>query len=565
MSKWLSKHKGEIGEDLIIRGKKIPAVIVQILKNRGYKTPEEIESFFAPTINNLYDPFLISDMEKAVARIDTAIKKNEKILIHGDYDTDGITGISLLYSHLNKLGLNVEYYIPHRLYEGYGVSKAGIDFAIDRGCSLIITVDCGITAFEELHYAKSKKIDVIVCDHHNPKSELPEAYALLNPKLPQSNYPFRELAGVGVAFKFLQAIYRRLGRNEDELFADLDLVALGSVVDVVPLIDENRYLVKYGLKKMSKTKKPGIQALINVAGLSGELTAYHLGFIIGPRINACGRLRDAKTAIELLITDDYSKALNLAQELSADNQRRQQIEDEILREAIKIIEENKLFERRIIALGKETWHEGVIGIVASRIVEEYAKPAIVFTLKQDTAKGSARSVSGFDIAAALNFCSELLLKFGGHKQAAGLELSRKNFEDFVEKINQYAQNFDENIFTKKHYYDMELDLKDITEDVVYFLKYFEPTGTENPQPVFLGKNFEVVGVPIIVGEEHLKFSLRKDKVVFPAIAFYHADKILKMVPGKTRIDCLYTIFEDSLVGKKKVVLKIKELKNVEVD
>ncbi|MEO0129308.1 MAG: single-stranded-DNA-specific exonuclease RecJ [candidate division WOR-3 bacterium] len=561
----MSKHKGEVGEDLIIRGKKIPAVIVQILKNRGYKTPEEIESFFAPTINNLYDPFLIFDMEKAVARIDAAIKRKENILIHGDYDTDGITGISLLYSHLNKLGLNVEYYIPHRLYEGYGVSKSGIDFAIDRGCSLIITVDCGITAFEELHYAKSKKIDVIVCDHHNPKFELPEAYALLNPKLPQSNYPFKELAGVGVAFKFLQALYKRLGRNEDQLFADLDLVALGSVVDVVPLIDENRYLVKYGLKKMSKTKKPGIQALINVAGLSGELTAYHLGFIIGPRINACGRLRDAKTAIELLITDDYSKALNLAQELSADNQRRQQIEDEILREAIKIIEENKLFERRIIALGKETWHEGVIGIVASRIVEEYAKPAIVFTLKQDTAKGSARSVSGFDIAAALNFCSELLLKFGGHKQAAGLELSRKNFEDFVEKINQYAQNFDENIFTKKHYYDMELDLKDITEDVVYFLKYFEPTGTENPQPVFLGKNFEVVGVPIIVGEEHLKFSLRKDKVVFPAIAFYHADKILKMVPGKTRIDCLYTIFEDSLVGKKKVVLKIKELKNVEVD
>ncbi len=565
MSKWISKHKGEIGEDLIIRGKKIPAVIVQILKNRGYKTPEEIESFFAPTISNLHDPFLILDMTKAVTRIGDAIKKNEKILIHGDYDTDGITGIALLYRHLKKLGLNVEYYIPHRLYEGYGVSKSGIDFALDRKCSLIITVDCGITAFEELLYAKSKNIDVIVCDHHNPKSELPEAYALLNPKLPQCNYPFKELAGVGVAFKFLEAIYRRLGKNEEELFADLDLVALGSVVDVVPLINENRYFVKLGLKKMAKTKKPGIQALINVAGLSGELTAYHLGFIIGPRINACGRLHDAKEAIELLITEDYSHALHLAQKLSADNQRRQQIEDEILTEAIKIIEENKLFERRVIALGKETWHEGVVGIVASRIVEEYAKPAIIFTLKQDTAKGSARSVSGFDIAEALNFCSELLLKFGGHKQAAGLELLRKNFEPFVEKINHYAQKFDENIFMKKHYYDMELDFKDITEDVVYFLKYFEPTGTENPQPVFLGENLEVVGVPIIVGEEHLKFSLRKDKIVFPAIAFYHADKILNMVPGKTRIDCLYTIFEDSLVGKKKLVLKIKELKNVAID
>lgn len=565
MSKWISKYKCEIGEDLIIRGKKIPAVIVQILKNRGYKTPEEIEYFFAPTIKNLYDPFLIFNMEKAVARIIDAIKKKETILIHGDYDTDGITGIALLYRHLKKFGLNVEYYIPHRLYDGYGVSKSGIDFALDRGCSLIITVDCGITAFDEMLYAKSKNIDVIVCDHHSPKSELPEAYALLNPKMPQCKYPFKELAGVGVAFKFLQAMYRRLGRNEDELFADLDLVALGSVVDVVPLVDENRYFVKLGLKKISKTKKPGIQALINVAGLSGELTAYHLGFIIGPRINACGRLRDAKEAIELLVTEDHSVAMKLAQELSADNQRRQQIEDEIFREAIETIEESKLYERRVIALGKETWHEGVIGIVASRIVEEYAKPTIIFTLKQDTAKGSARSVSGFDIAAALNYCSELLLKFGGHKQAAGLELLKENFESFVEKINQYAQRFDENIFTKKHYYDIKLDLKDITEDVVYFLKYFEPTGTENPQPVFLGENFEVVGVPLIVGEEHLKFSLRKDKVVFPAIAFYQADKILNMVPGKTRIDCLYTIFEDSLVGRKKVVLKIKELKNVEVD
>uniref|UniRef100_A0A7C6AFD5 Single-stranded-DNA-specific exonuclease RecJ n=1 Tax=candidate division WOR-3 bacterium TaxID=2052148 RepID=A0A7C6AFD5_UNCW3 len=565
MSKWISKHKGELSADLIIRGKKIPGVIVQILKNRGYKTPEEIVSFFAPSSNDLHNPFLISDMEKAVARIIKAIEKKEKILIHGDYDTDGITGISLLYRNLKKFGLEIEYYIPHRIIEGYGVSRSGIDCAVEKGCPLVITVDCGITAFEEIFYAKSKNIDVIVCDHHNPKTELPDAYALLNPKLPHCNYPFKELAGVGVAFKLLQAIYNKLGIDENELFADLDLVALGSVVDVVPLVGENRYLVKSGLKRISKSKKPGIQALINVAGLKGELTAYHLGFIIGPRINACGRLHDAKSAIELLITDDYFRALEIARELSADNQKRQQIEDEILNEAIAIIEENKLYERRVIAVGKEDWHEGVIGIVASRIVEEYAKPALIFTLKQDTAKGSARSVSGFDIAGALNFCADLLLKFGGHKQAAGLELLRKNFDLFVEKINQYAQNFDEEIFTKKHYYDMKLDFKDITEDVVYFLKYFEPTGMENPQPVFLGENLEVVGIPIVVGNEHLRFSLRKEKIVFPAIAFYHADKILNMVPGKTRIDCLFTIFEDSLVGKKKVVLRVKELKNVEVD
>ncbi|MGB9721179.1 MAG: single-stranded-DNA-specific exonuclease RecJ [bacterium] len=565
MSKWVSKYRGEAGEDLIIRNKKIPAVIVQILKNRGYTTPQAIEEFFAPSINSLYDPFLIMDMEKAVERIKIAIEKKEKILIHGDYDADGITGVALLYRNFKKFGLNVDYYIPNRILEGYGVSMAGIDYAIEKNYSLIITVDCGITAFEELSYAKSKNIDVIVCDHHNPKIELPEAYALLNPKLPQCDYPFKELSGVGVAFKYLQAIYRVLNIDEKQLFSDLDLVALGSVTDVVPLIDENRYLVIMGLKKMRNSKKAGIQALIKVAGLSGDLTAYHLGFIIGPRINACGRLQDARSGVDLLITDDYNKAFNLAQELSADNQRRQQIEDEILDEAIKMIEENRLYDRRVIAVGKEDWHEGVVGIVASRIVEEYAKPAIVLTVKEETAKGSARSVSGFDIAEALNFCSDLLLSFGGHKQAAGLELLRKNFDLFVEKINQYAQSFDEGIFTKKHYYDMKLDLKDITEDVVYFLKYFEPTGMENPQPVFLGENFEVVGVPIVVGNEHLKFSLRKDKIVFPAIAFYHADKILNMIPGKTMVDCLYTIFEDSLVGKKKIVLRVKELRNVEVD
>jgi single-stranded-DNA-specific exonuclease len=565
MVKWVSKHQGEVGEEIIIRNKRIPAVIVEILKNRGYKTPEAIEKFFAPSVADLYNPFLMKNMEVAVDRIIKAIERKERILIHGDYDTDGITALALLYRNLKRFDLSIDYYIPHRLLEGYGVSKSGIDYAAHNGCSLIISVDCGVTAFEELSYARSKNIDVIVCDHHNPKSELPPALAILNPKLPECSYPFKELAGVGVAFKFLQGLFQRMNIDENELFSDLDLVALGSVVDVVPLIDENRFLVKLGLKKMSKSKKAGIQALIKVSGLNGELTAYHLGFIIGPRINACGRLRDAKSAIELLLTDDPIKAMNLAQELSEDNQKRQQIEEEILQEAKQIIETRMLQEKRVIVVGKENWHEGVVGIVASRIIEEYARPAIVFSLKQETAKGSARSVSGFDIAQALEFCSDLLIKFGGHKQAAGLEIARKNLDDFEKKINLYAQNFDEIIFTKKHYYDIKLDLNEITDDVVYFLKFFEPTGMENPQPVFLGEDFEVVGVPMVVGKKHLKFSLRKNKKVFPAIAFYHADKILNIIPGKTRIDCLYTIFEDTLVGKKKNVLKIKELKNVETD
>lgn len=565
MSRWISKQQGETGEDLVIRDKKIPAVIIQILKNRGYLTREAIESFFAPTINNLYDPFLILDMEKAVKRLVLAIERKERILIHGDYDTDGITGIVLLYRHLRKLGLDVNYYIPNRIVEGYGVSSAGIDYAIENGCSLIITVDCGITSFEELQYARAKNIDVIVCDHHAPIIKLPFACALLNPKLPESNYPFKELAGVGVAFKFLQAFYRYQKIDENRLFSDLDLVALGSVVDVVPLIDENRYLVKLGLKKLNKSQKKGIQALKKVADLKGEITAYHLGFIIGPRINACGRLRDAKIAVELLLTDDFNQALNYAQELSNDNQQRQQIEEKILQEAIEKIESERIKDNRVIIVGKEDWHEGIIGIVASRIVEEYARPVIILSLKQEHARGSARSIDGFDITAALNFCADDLMKFGGHKQAAGLEIANTNIKKFQEKINLYAQKFDEEIFTKRYYYDMKLDLKEITEEVVYFLKYFEPTGMGNPQPVFLGEDFEVVGVPIVVGKEHLKFAVRRDKVAFPAIAFNQANKILQLEPGKTKIDCLYTIYEDSLVGKKKIVLRIKELKNVEVD
>lgn len=565
MSRWISKHQGETGEDLVIRNKKIPAVIVQILKNRGYQSKEEIESFFAPTINNLYDPFLIPDMEKAVKRLVLAIEKKERIIIHGDYDTDGITGIVLLYRHLRKLGLDVNYYIPNRIVEGYGVSSAGIDYAIENGCSLMITVDCGITSFEELQYAQAKNIDVIVCDHHAPMIKLPFACALLNPKLPESNYPFKELAGVGVAFKFLQAFYRYQKLDENRLFSDLDLVALGSVVDVVPLIDENRYLVKLGLKKLNKSQKKGIQALKKVAEIKSEMTAYHLGYIIGPRINACGRLRDAKIAVELLLTDDFNQAINYAQELSNDNQQRQQIEEKILQEAIEKIESERIKDNRVIIVGKEDWHEGIIGIVASRIVEEYARPVIILSLKQEHARGSARSINGFDITAALNFCADDLIKFGGHKQAAGLEITNTNIKKFQEKINLYAQKFDEEIFTKRYYYDMKLDLKEITEEVVYFLKYFEPTGMENPQPVFLGEDFEVVGVPIVVGKEHLKFAVRRDKVAFPAIAFYQANKILQLEPGKTKIDCLYTIYEDSLVGKKKIVLRIKELKNVEVD
>ncbi len=559
MHNWLGKDRPTEAGGIEVRGRYIPGIIVQILKSRGYDTPEKIEDFFAPSLKNLPDPFLMPDMERAVERIIRAQKNKERVLIHGDYDTDGITGVALLYRNLKRMGIDVEYYIPHRLIEGYGLSRSGIDYALSRNCQLMITVDCGISAFEEISYANSKNLDVVICDHHKAKESLPPAFAVLNPKVAPS-YPFKELAGVGVAFKFMLAFYKYLSLPEEKLYEDLDLVALGSVVDVVPLLGENRCLVKYGLKRIVSSKKAGFVALREETGLKREVTAYHLGFIIGPRVNACGRLRDAKEAMELFLTDDPRRASELAQNLSADNRRRQEIEEMILNQARETIEKEGLKEDRVIVIGREEWHEGVVGLVASKIVEEYARAAIVLSLKPETAKGSARSVPGFDITEALTSCKNLLIKYGGHKQAAGLELKRENLLPLRECVNQFAQRFDIDIFSKRHYYDLKLDLRELTPGVVYFLKFFEPTGNENPQPVFLGEGFEVVGEPRVVGEDHLKFGVRKDGVSFPCIAYGCAGDILNLIPGKTRIDCLYTVSEDSFIGRRKVVLKIKELK-----
>jgi len=561
LSEWILKGQSIDANDLEIRGKKIPRIIVQVLKSRGYDTPEKIERYFVPSLSDLHNPFLLGGMEKAVDRIIKAIETNEKVLVHGDYDADGITGSALVIGNLRKFGLDVDYHIPHRIVEGYGLSPKGISRAIESGCTLIITVDCGITAVQEVLQAKKSNVDVIICDHHKPQSILPDAYAILDPKLPDDNYPFKELAGVGVAFKMIQGLYTKMKQPVETAYEDLDLVALGSVVDVVPLIDENRVFVKYGLKKITKSKKTGMQSILKETGLKDDLTSYHLGFIIGPRINACGRMRDAKDALELFLTNDQTKATKFAQNLSADNQERRLIEDTIHQEAKFLIQENQLDKDRIIVVGKENWHEGVVGIVASKISEEFYKPVIILSVKENIAKGSARSIPDLDITETLSVCKDQLIRYGGHSQAAGLELSVEKLGQLRKCINDCALKFDEAIFQRKHSYDMEISLDEITEDVAYFLKYFEPTGLANPQPLFLSTNLEVVGVPRVVGNGHLKFALRDGAKTFDVIAFNQADKILEIEPGETRLDCLFSIAEDSYTKKKKTVLKIKEMKN----
>jgi single-stranded-DNA-specific exonuclease len=562
VTEWFPRGAQTEAAEIEIRGKKIPLPIVQILRNRGYDTIEKIEQYFTPSLSHLYDPFSISDMEKAVDRILKALHDREKISVHGDYDTDGITGTALMVNNLKKLGIDVEYYIPHRLTEGYGLSMSGIERALKNKCTVIITIDCGITAVREIMYAQRHGIDVIVCDHHQPKATLPQGLALVNPKITGCNYPFKELAGVGVAFKMLQALFEKLKIPKEEMYRELDLVALGSVVDIVPLIDENRILVTYGLKKIIRSDKVGFQALLRETGLMGTLTSYHLGFIIGPRINACGRLRDAKEALELFLTEDKAEAAKLARTLSNDNIVRREIEETMYLEARLLIEKMGADKNRVIVLGKETWHEGVVGIVASRVSRDYYKPTVLLALKKDRAKGSARSIDGFNIVEAFDACNEVLIEYGGHSQAAGLEMSREQLPELQKRINTYAEKFDDTIFTKRNIYDIKLDLDELTHEVVYFLKFFEPTGTANPTPVFLGENFEIVGIPRVVGNSHLKFSLRCNNTVFDAIAFGQAENILDIEVGKTRIDCLYSVSEDSFTGKKKVILKIRDMKNV---
>jgi len=562
MNKWLSKNNNSSATEIEIRGKTIPKVIVQILQTRGCQTPQSIEKFFAPSLSDLHDPFLLDDMERAVDRIIQAIHNKEKVLIHGDYDTDGITGAALLINNLRKFGLDVSYYIPHRLEEGYGLSIGGIDQASHNNCTLIITVDCGSSATDEIAHANKKNIDVIVCDHHEAREQLSDAFAFINPKRAKSRYPFKDLAGVGVAFKLIQALYAKMHRSDEEIYQDLDLVALGSVVDIVPLVDENRILVKYGINKIPKSEKTGIRALLEETGLQKGVTAYHLGFIIGPRINACGRLRDAKSALDLFLTHDMSQALELARNLSLDNQTRKGIEDKIYDEAMAMVKSTEGAKDRIIILAKEDWHEGVLGIVASRITSQYFRPALVLSIKEKVAKGSARSIPGVDITEAIGSCQELLIKYGGHTQAAGLELDKGNLGHFRECLNEYARQIDSSIFEKRSMYDVKLDLSEITPEVIHFLKYFEPTGMANPQPVFYGEDFEVVGIPRVIGSNHLKIALRHHEKAFAAIAFGQAEDILDIEIGKTRVNCLYSIAEDAFLGKKKVVLKIKEMQKI---
>jgi len=564
----------------------LPHVIAKILASRGLDTKEKAERFLNPSLTDLFDPYLLPDMDKGVDRVMRALREKEKIMIFGDYDVDGITATSLLFLVLNKLGAEVSYYLPNRLIEGYGLSEEGIMEAEKRGVKLIISVDCGITAVNEVKFAKEKGIDAIITDHHEPHEILPEAVAIINTKHKLDSqdpppvevndmahvaesigqvdkYPGGELSGVGVAFKFAQAIYRTLGQDETELEDHLDLVALGTAADIVPLVGENRILTRFGMDQIARTTKPGLKSLIFVSGILGQqIGTGQVVFILAPRINAVGRLGDAELAIRLLITRDETKASEMARLLDEDNRRRKDIDESTLKEALEMIANNvDLNKDKAIVLSSPGWHPGVIGIVASRLVERFHRPTIMIAADEEEGKGSARSIPGFHLYEALKECDEYLTRYGGHKYAAGLSISPKDIDPFREKFKQVSEKrLTDDDLLPRLFVDSELELTQIDSGLIKSLDLFAPFGPQNNRPIFQTRNLSVWGEPYVVGNNHLRLRVKKDNSVFDCIGFGMGDMVKPLSMRGIKLDLAYVVETNYWNDTYKIQLRIKDLK-----
>ena len=542
---------------------KIPRIASRILAARGITDSLRAERFIKPSIADLFDPSLLSNMDKAVERVIQALKNNEKIMIYGDYDVDGITSTAVMFLVLNRLGANVTYYLPNRLVEGYGISEDGLKEAKKRDIDLLITVDCGITAVDEFSIAREMGIDCIITDHHEPADRIPDVHAIVNAKLDGEDNPGFELSAVGIAYKFAQALYRELGQDETELEEHLDLVALGTAADIVPMIGENRILTKFGLDQIARTSKPGLKALIFIAGLMGQrIGTGQVVFILAPRINAIGRLGDAEQAIKLLTTRDENKASTIARILNAENQRRKSIDEKTLNEAIEQLESTiDLSKDKAIVLSSRGWHQGVIGIVASRLVEKYHRPTVMIAINGDEGKGSARSIPGFHLYDALKECEGDLLRYGGHKYAAGLTIAPEKIESFKKNLNKVSSRMltDEDLVPKL-VIDSEIDLDIIDDGLVNVLERFSPFGPQNMRPVFVSYGNEIVGTPHIVGKKHLKFKVRKGERILDCIGFNHGDFLKKMNYHPILIDMVYVIEYNYWNGQNRIQLRIRDIR-----
>lgn len=539
-------------------------IIARVLANRGIESVDSSRDFFNPQLNNLNDPFDMQDMNIATERIINNINGKNPIMIYGDYDVDGTTGASMLYLALTELGAKVIPYIPNRAKEGYGLSKIGIDKAKELCIDLIVTCDCGINAFEQIKYANSIKIDVIITDHHIPDATLPDAFAVLNPKRTDCDYPFKDLCGGGVAFKLACALSEKMSQPGDLMYKYLDLVTLGTCADMVKIQDENRIIVKHGLKLLSNGSKPGIAALLKLVGLENKsISVGQLVFSVAPKINAAGRLGDANRSVELLTTSDKQRAKSLAAELLQENHKRQIIQQEVVDAAFNMIHAtiDLKNEKAIVLAGKE-WHPGVIGIVASKVKEEFHRPTVIVSYdKNGIGKGSARSISGLDLYDALAASSKHLVDFGGHAMAAGLTIKEKSFDKFKKEFTKYVNNTinDEQLIPSIKLEGI-LKLKDIDSRFIDFLDKLAPYGPGNMRPSFASKRVEIVGVPRVVGNgDHIIFKVRQSQKVISAIGFNMSEHYEKLIKGQP-IDLAYVVEVNEWQGRESVQLNVRDIK-----
>ncbi|HRB71620.1 MAG TPA: single-stranded-DNA-specific exonuclease RecJ [Flavobacterium sp.] len=541
----------------------VTPLIAALLVQRGVETFEEARAFFRPAFEHLHDPYLMQDMDKAVARIETAITAGENILVFGDYDVDGTTAVALMSSYLRSYYPNVATYIPDRYAEGYGVSFQGIDFAEDNGFTLIIALDCGIKSVDKVEYAKQKGIDFIICDHHRPGDELPEAIAVLDPKRQDCAYPYKELCGCGVGFKLIQALSAKRGQSLRDLIPYLDLVATAIAADIVPITGENRVLAKFGLEVINKNPRPGIKALIkNVK--KQELTITDVVFIIAPRINAAGRIKHGNHAVALLTEFDLQQAEEFASQIETFNTDRKDLDRQITKEALKQIETNGEQERYTTVVYQEDWHKGVIGIVASRLTEVYYRPTLVFTKSGDKLAASARSVKDFDVYNALEACSDYLEQFGGHMYAAGLTLKESDFESFKQQFEEVVANtITPDLRVPEISIDAEIDFSDIDDKLIRILKQFEPFGPENMTPVFIARHLTDSGYGKAIGqdEEHLRLFVKQqpEGKGYAAIGFGLAKKI-GLTQNQKHFDAVFSIDENEWNGTVSHQLRLRDIK-----
>jgi len=565
--RWVIKEKGD---SVVVRQLAASLGVSEYLANlmvqRRINSPAEASAFFRPTLDYLHDPFLMKDMNMAVDRISSAISKNEKILVYGDYDVDGTTAVAMMYSFLKQQYSNVIYYIPDRYKEGYGVSFQGLDHAHDNNCRVVITLDCGIKAVEKVQYARSKGLDVIICDHHYPGDEIPKALAVLDPKQPLCSYPYKELSGCGVGFKLIQAFARIHGIPFEKIRNYLDLVAVSIASDIVPITGENRVMAYYGLKQLNDSPRIGLKEIIKESELHKELAVEDIVFKIGPRINAAGRMETGSKAVDLLVSEDQKLAFEISKEISSFNTERRSVDRSITTEAMRMISEDpRSVNARTTVLYNPLWRKGVIGIVASRLIETYYRPTVILTESNGFATGSARSVQGYDLYQAIEACSDLLESFGGHMFAAGLTLKKENIDPFRERFEAYVNNtISEDQLIPQVVIDTELPFSEISEEFYRILNQFQPYGPENMSPIFVSTHVFDSGAGRMVGSsgEHLKLDLCQESTgtrTFPSIAFGQANHFEYIKSGKP-FDVCYSIEINEFRGTRNLQLNIRDIR-----